>query len=379
MRECGLPATRGMCGAETARARRRIYGLIFLFRWRGEKDDRPTISDHNDYLFFASQMITNACATQAILSILLNRPELQLGDELTAFKAFTKDFPPELKGLAISNSEPMRRAHNSFARPEPFVEERARAAKEDDEVYHFISYLPVAGKLYELDGLKPGPICLGDVGEGDWLEKVTPVIQKRIEAYSSKEIRFNLMAVVADKCEVLREEQVAIEKERNMTIGKVQSRSGKVPGAAELDRLANEHPAPPSMGEARRASRLVSAPSAGRAPHPPVGRGGRWRSTSARSMRCSLRLPTSPRAPTGCTRRQPPARPSTTAARTQPPLTPPHAVRRLRSRSSACSRGGSRTYAGGTTTSRSSSTSSRRAPPHIAAMRTVVRVARVVA
>ena len=327
------------------RARRRIYGLIFLFRWRGEKDDRPTISDYNDYLFFASQMITNACATQAILSILLNRPELQLGDELTAFKAFTKDFPPELKGLAISNSEPMRRAHNSFARPEPFVEERARAAKEDDEVYHFISYLPVAGKLYELDGLKPGPICLGDVGEGDWLEKVTPVIQKRIEAYSSKEIRFNLMAVVADKCEVLREEQVAIEKERNMTIGKVQSRSGKVPGAAELDRLANEHPAPPSMGEARRASRLASAPSAGRAPHPPVGRGGRWRSTSARSMRCSLRLPTSPRAPTGCTRRQPP-RPPIHHRRADPTaaLDPPRTPCADRDRAAARAAGASREH-----------------------------------
>eukprot|EP00908_Phaeocystis_cordata_P026230 Transcript_87.p1 GENE.Transcript_87~~Transcript_87.p1 ORF type:complete len:353 (-),score=213.00 Transcript_87:79-1137(-) len=226
-----------------------VHGLIFLFKWRAnEKDDRPAVQNYSDYLFFATQMIQNACATQAILSILLNSPQVELGEELDSFKAFTKDFPPELKGIAISNSELVRKAHNSFARPEPFVAEEKRATEKDDDVFHFISYLPCNGKLYELDGLKEGPICLGDI-EGDWLDAASLQLQKRIEQYSTKEIRFNLMAVVADRQERLRKEQNDIEKEKNMTIGKVQARAGKLPTQEEMDKLVREHPAPPSQGE----------------------------------------------------------------------------------------------------------------------------------
>eukprot|EP01104_Vermistella_antarctica_P004412 TRINITY_DN14865_c0_g1_i1.p1 TRINITY_DN14865_c0_g1~~TRINITY_DN14865_c0_g1_i1.p1 ORF type:complete len:314 (+),score=52.39 TRINITY_DN14865_c0_g1_i1:103-1044(+) len=181
-----------------------IHGLIFLFKWRPEADNRKPETGHN--LFFANQVINDACATQALLSILLNIP-VEIGETLTNFKNFTEGFPSEMKGLAISNSDTIREAHNSFARPEPFVmDDRAGGKKED--AFHFISYIPHEGKLYELDGLQEGPIILDECTDDDWMTKVAPIIQKRIEKYSKSEIRFNLMAVLKSR-KVVYEEQLA--------------------------------------------------------------------------------------------------------------------------------------------------------------------------
>lgn len=113
-------------------------------------------------------------------------------------KDFTQSFDAYNKGLALSNAAQIRTVHNSFSRQTLFELDNSKNQK-DEDVYHFISYLPIDGRLYELDGLKDGPIDLGAIGDKNWLDVVRPVIEKRIQKYSEGEIHFNLMAIVSDR------------------------------------------------------------------------------------------------------------------------------------------------------------------------------------
>ncbi|KAJ2812493.1 hypothetical protein GGI24_006665, partial [Coemansia furcata] len=60
--------------SDTLRAMEPVYGLIFLFKWQGatqsgsneNRGNSGVVVDNSD-VFFAQQIIQNACATQAIL------------------------------------------------------------------------------------------------------------------------------------------------------------------------------------------------------------------------------------------------------------------------------------------------------------------------
>merc|ERR1719209_22898 len=148
---------------------------------------------------FAKQVINNACATQAILSVLMNiqDPSVTLGPTLQELKEFCGSFDAGMKGLTLSNSDQIRSVHNSFARQTLFEFDSKKADK-DDDVFHFVSFIPINGRIYESDGLKAGPIDHGPAGE-DWTENVRPIIEARMQKYQQGEIHFNLMAVIQDR------------------------------------------------------------------------------------------------------------------------------------------------------------------------------------
>ena len=51
----------------------------------------------------------------------------------------------------------------------------------DKDAYHFVAYVPFDGRLYELDGLREGPIDLGKCDPRDWLKSVKPVLDRRMQ------------------------------------------------------------------------------------------------------------------------------------------------------------------------------------------------------
>uniref|UniRef100_A0A8C9VCQ7 ubiquitinyl hydrolase 1 n=1 Tax=Scleropages formosus TaxID=113540 RepID=A0A8C9VCQ7_SCLFO len=213
-----------------------VYGFIFLFKWIEERRSRRKVSTQVDEtsvideeivndMFFAHQLIPNSCATHALLSVLLNCSGVELGPSLSRMKAFTKGFSPESKGYAIGNAPELAKAHNSHARPEPRhlpEKQNGISAVRTMEAFHFVSYVPIKDRLFELDGLKAYPIDHGPwAEEEEWTDKARRVIMERIGLATAGEpyhdIRFNLMAVVPDR-RMKYESKLEILKKNRQTV-----------------------------------------------------------------------------------------------------------------------------------------------------------------
>ncbi|XP_058118652.1 ubiquitin carboxyl-terminal hydrolase calypso isoform X1 [Anopheles ziemanni] len=192
-----------------------VYGFIFLFRWIEERRARRKIVETTDIyvkdedavnnIFFAQQVVPNSCATHALLSVLLNCFDIDLGTTLSRLKMHTKGMSPENKGWAIGNTPELACAHNSHAMPQA----RRRMDRNSGvstgrftgEAFHFVSFVPIDGHLFELDGLKPFPMDHGPWGEKEaWTDKFRRVMSDRLGITTGEQdIRFNLMAVVPDR------------------------------------------------------------------------------------------------------------------------------------------------------------------------------------
>lgn len=191
-----------------------VHAVIFLFKYsnvdreyarRNEPLDGVYDEDFKENgVFFANQTIQNACATQAVLNSLLNLSgSVELGPELSNLHLFVRDFDPEMAGDTLSNSEAIRKVHNSFLAPK-FIDKDDSTPPDpsddkDDGLFHFITYLNVNDVIYELDGLKQYPIIHEPLeGPDDFYTKLPDVLQRRIAKYSG-EIRFSLLAITNDK------------------------------------------------------------------------------------------------------------------------------------------------------------------------------------
>uniref|UniRef100_A0A8C7XFG2 ubiquitinyl hydrolase 1 n=1 Tax=Oryzias sinensis TaxID=183150 RepID=A0A8C7XFG2_9TELE len=225
-----------------------VYGFIFLFKWIEERRSRRKVNTLVDEtsvideeivndMFFAHQLIPNSCATHALLSVLLNCSGVELGSTLSRIKAFTKGFSPESKGYAIGNAPELARAHNSHARPEPRhlpEKQNGISAVRTMEAFHFVSYVPIKDRLFELDGLKAYPIDHGPWGEEEeWTDKARRVIMERIGLATAGEpyhdIRFNLMAVVPDRRMKYESKLEVLKKNRQTILEGLQKVSNSTP------------------------------------------------------------------------------------------------------------------------------------------------------
>lgn len=202
-----------------------------------------------------------ACGTVALLNIVNNIPNLDLGQPLESFKDYTQSFDPIAKGYAIDSFDFVRKIHNSFARDtdmlivdslmhekndrlvqkqktqaataarvakaaekaaeraarsesntsavrsnpsrkartsKPVVEEEEEQESEESG-FHFVAYMPIGEDVWKLDGLDSFPTTIGRIQSGqDWLDVVQTSLSVRMAQYADGQIQFSLMAIVRD-------------------------------------------------------------------------------------------------------------------------------------------------------------------------------------
>lgn len=199
-----------------------IYGLILLFRYREfGKEDQATDCPAN--VWFANQLPgQNSCGTLAMLNILMNTDEVQVGEHLQQFKDFTNTLTPYQRGEAFASFDYIKKIHNSFAKkmdllendkylsykvkrskyikeqqattkPKPKTTSRSRARRQsadsaatddsaegyEENAHHFIAFVPVGTQVWKLDGMDAQPTSIGtfspEAGE-TWLDGVSDTI-----------------------------------------------------------------------------------------------------------------------------------------------------------------------------------------------------------
>jgi ubiquitin carboxyl-terminal hydrolase L5 len=180
----------------------------------------------------------------------MNIRGIDLGLTLNALKDFSMPLTPALRGYAVGNHDYLRKIHNSFSRQaqypsliihgdttnmnvrkmdmlnaDLFLSNDVASknfkvklpGKTGDNVnheqagLHFISLVPIDGKLWKLDGLERQPMNLGEadlsltshasnpltgefVGD-DWMGLARSIIEKRMQKYEGDQFQFSLLAL----------------------------------------------------------------------------------------------------------------------------------------------------------------------------------------
>lgn len=222
---------------------RPVHGLIFLFQHRALDDEQDEPECPED-VWFANQMPNqNSCATLAMLNILMNAKDVELGENLQQFKDFTADLTPYLRGQEIAHFEFVKTIHNSFAKKMDMLQTdlqlkadhdrgkqkaRGRAKKsptppEEQEANHFIAFLPINGKVWKLDGMEKVPTLVAEYDEGanNWLDIAIARIQAIMDEGNSPE--YALFAMVQSPLVELRRELCENAKKLEAVEGRLAS------------------------------------------------------------------------------------------------------------------------------------------------------------
>lgn len=233
-----------------------VLGFVLLCKYAGEDDEET--DEVPESLWFANQTMANGCATVALLNILMNSPEVQLGEKLSEFKKTTQDLSSFLRGYRLESEASMRTIHNAYARrlellnadlllsnefdeckgvpkaEEPPKNRGKRKNKSqkrpppkkkrtDDDACHYKAFVPLDGKVWILDGLEWNPVCLGEAPADAWIPLAIDELVKKLA------VAGDLSSILA----ICQSPTVALRKELAVNIKTLSAARAAVPGDAK--------------------------------------------------------------------------------------------------------------------------------------------------
>uniref|UniRef100_A0A914VX49 ubiquitinyl hydrolase 1 n=1 Tax=Plectus sambesii TaxID=2011161 RepID=A0A914VX49_9BILA len=168
--------------------------------------------------FFLKQTVRNSCASHALLHVLLNIDEkeagVDLGPILPEFRRTMTVFDENDRGQLLCSFAPIVMAHNRHARysqlssavdladqevkakigkkarSKYFADENSSSDTTDPvpEQFHYSSFVPLDGRVFEINGLADHPTDVGRVPSNtNWLEFTFQLITKRLEECQSED------------------------------------------------------------------------------------------------------------------------------------------------------------------------------------------------
>ena len=90
-------------------------------------------------------------------------------------------------GTCLNGNQTMSASSSSLATAS------SNSSSSGNEIFHFICFVPINGRLYELDGLRPYPVDHGSLNESNnmenvpfnWTNKFKQIIRQRLNSFNS--------------------------------------------------------------------------------------------------------------------------------------------------------------------------------------------------
>ena len=157
---------------------------------------------------------------------------------------------PESKGFAIANMMELAHIHNKHAHPPRTMVPPIGGRKSSivssayallPDTYHYVSFVPINGRLFELDGLKEFPIDHGPWGA---LEKWTDLFQRTVtqRLRESQDCLFNLLALVPDPVPQISEHLKRLQNEQTEVLENAVELAREVISEREKKSLVDKKP-----------------------------------------------------------------------------------------------------------------------------------------